>query len=75
MHLSHEVTHLGQSGAWWLDDNFDAISDGVEVLIGGKDRYLNEGIGREIKTSHLAIYPDQRHALIHSLNLPSRGPI
>ena len=59
VHVPHEVAHLLQRLGRRLDDEVDAVAEHVEVEVGHERGHLDECVGPEVETGHLAVDPDE----------------
>ena len=67
MHVADELAHLLEGSVWRLMTTVYAIAEDVELVVGDQYCDLDEGVVDQIKTSHLAVDPDQQFAHGHTL--------
>jgi len=58
VHVAHEIPHLRQGGITGPDDDVDPVAELVQVEVGDQGSHLDEGVGGEGESGHLAVDPD-----------------
>ena len=59
VHRPHVRVHLRHGLGRGLDDDVDAVTEHVEVEVGDQGRHLDQGVGHEVETGHLAVDPHE----------------
>ena len=47
VHLPHEVTHLGEGGVRWADDDVDPLAENGQLVVGDERCHLDERVALE----------------------------
>src|SRR5215203_252016 len=67
MHGADEVAHLVDRLGTGLDHDVDTVTENLQLSVGDEHGNLDEGVGGQIQSGHLAVNPDQEFAHGHTL--------
>jgi hypothetical protein len=72
VHVSHDVAHLVERRLRWAYHDVDPVAQDVELEVGHECRDLDQGVGADVESGHLAVDPHQ--PVVHARH-PSPRPV